>query len=92
MRAWTLPAEVSSWITALSQALHRRHAWRLLPLRLPPLHRIPPQRGGDLPQRRVVADRLPGAAGGAVPVTVQPARSREATLSAWTPPARQTRS
>ena len=32
MRAWTLPAEVSSWVTALSQVLHRRHAWRLLPL------------------------------------------------------------
>jgi hypothetical protein len=32
MRAWTLPTEVSSWVTALSQALHRRHAWRLLPL------------------------------------------------------------
>jgi hypothetical protein len=32
MRAWTLPTEVSSWITVLSQALHRRHAWRLLPL------------------------------------------------------------
>src|SRR5436309_4369270 len=32
MRAWRLPAEVSSWITALSQVLHRRHAWRLLPL------------------------------------------------------------
>ena len=32
MRACELPAEVSSWITTLSQALHRRHAWRLLPL------------------------------------------------------------
>ena len=32
MRAWRLPAEVSSWVTALSQVLHRRHAWRLLPL------------------------------------------------------------
>jgi hypothetical protein len=32
MRAWPLPAEVLSWLTALSQALHRRHAWRLLPL------------------------------------------------------------
>jgi hypothetical protein len=32
MRVWRLPAEVSSWITALSQLLHRRHAWRLLPL------------------------------------------------------------
>lgn len=32
MRAWTLPVEVSSWITALSQVLHRRHAWRLLPM------------------------------------------------------------
>jgi hypothetical protein len=32
MRAWRLPAEVSSWVAALSQALHRRHAWRLLPL------------------------------------------------------------
>ena len=32
MRAWGLPAEVSSWITTLSQALHRRHAGRLLPL------------------------------------------------------------
>ncbi len=32
MRAWKLPAEVSSWLTALSQVLHRRHAWRLLPL------------------------------------------------------------
>ena len=32
MRPWRLPAEVSSWITTLSQPLHRRHAWRLLPL------------------------------------------------------------
>jgi hypothetical protein len=32
MRVWRLPAEVSSWITALSQLLHRRHAGRLLPL------------------------------------------------------------
>jgi hypothetical protein len=32
MRAWTLPAAVSSWITALSQVLPRRHAGRLLPL------------------------------------------------------------
>ena len=32
MRAWRLPAEVSSWVTALSQVFHRRHAWRLLPL------------------------------------------------------------
>jgi hypothetical protein len=32
MRAWSLPAEVSSWITALSQLLHRRHAGRLLPV------------------------------------------------------------
>lgn len=32
MRAWRLPEEVSSWVTTLSQALHRRHAWRLLPL------------------------------------------------------------
>src|SRR5438094_29995 len=33
MRVWKLPEEVSSWVTALSQALHRRQAWRLLPLR-----------------------------------------------------------
>jgi hypothetical protein len=32
MRAWRLPEKVSAWVTALSQALHRRHAWRLLPL------------------------------------------------------------
>src|SRR5438105_103939 len=32
MRVWTLPAEVSSWVTALSQVLHGRHAWRLLPV------------------------------------------------------------
>src|SRR5262245_53139231 len=32
MRLWKLPAEASSWITTLSQVLHRRHAWRLLPL------------------------------------------------------------
>jgi hypothetical protein len=31
MRVWKLPAEVS-WITGLSQVLHRRHAWRRLPL------------------------------------------------------------
>ncbi|HMF14767.1 MAG TPA: transposase [Gemmataceae bacterium] len=29
---WRLPAELISWITALSQVLHRRSAWRLLPL------------------------------------------------------------
>jgi DDE superfamily endonuclease len=32
MVVWKLPAEVSSWITSLSQVLHGRHAWRLLPL------------------------------------------------------------
>jgi hypothetical protein len=32
MRAWKLPAEVSQWVTHLSQPLHRRQAWRLLPL------------------------------------------------------------
>jgi hypothetical protein len=32
MRTWKLPTEVSSWITSLSQVLHQRHAWRLLPL------------------------------------------------------------
>jgi DDE superfamily endonuclease len=32
MAAWTLPSELVQWITYLSQPLHRRHAWRLLPL------------------------------------------------------------
>ena len=32
MVTWRLPAEVSAWVTALSHVLHRRHAWRLLPL------------------------------------------------------------
>jgi hypothetical protein len=32
MLAWKLPAEVSQWLTHLSQPLHRRHAGRLLPL------------------------------------------------------------
>jgi hypothetical protein len=32
MVVWKLPAEVSSWVTSLSQVLHRRLAWRLLPL------------------------------------------------------------
>jgi hypothetical protein len=32
MRVWKMPTEVSSWITFLTQALHQRHAWRLLPL------------------------------------------------------------
>src|SRR5579872_2312677 len=29
---WQLPIELVSWITTLSQVLHRRLAWRLLPL------------------------------------------------------------
>jgi hypothetical protein len=29
---WPLPAELTSWITQLSQVLHARLAWRLLPL------------------------------------------------------------
>ena len=29
---WRLPAELASWITQLSQVLHARLAWRLLPL------------------------------------------------------------
>jgi len=32
MAAWTLPAEVASWIVQLASVLHRRVAWRLLPL------------------------------------------------------------
>jgi hypothetical protein len=32
MAAWTLPAEVLSWVTRLSGLLHRRLAWRLHPL------------------------------------------------------------
>jgi hypothetical protein len=32
MAAWTLPAEVLSWVTRLSGMLHRRSAWRLHPL------------------------------------------------------------
>jgi hypothetical protein len=32
MAAWTLPAEVSLWIERMSGLLHRRSAWRLLPL------------------------------------------------------------
>src|SRR5262245_21691395 len=29
---WQLPAELIAWITQLSQVLHARLAWRLLPL------------------------------------------------------------
>ena len=32
MAAWTLPAEVALWIVELASVLHRRVAWRLLPL------------------------------------------------------------
>src|SRR5437773_6257862 len=32
MVAWQLPAELVAWILALSQPLHGRLAWRLLPL------------------------------------------------------------
>src|SRR5947208_11203901 len=32
MAAWTLPAELLSWIARLAGLLHRRLAWRLLPL------------------------------------------------------------
>ena len=32
MVIWKLPAELAQWVAALSQPLHRRHAWRLLPL------------------------------------------------------------
>jgi DDE superfamily endonuclease len=32
MAAWTLPAELASWIEKLAGLLHRRSAWRLLPL------------------------------------------------------------
>jgi len=32
MVIWKLPPELSQGIAALSQPLHRRHAWRLLPL------------------------------------------------------------
>jgi hypothetical protein len=32
MVAWQLPAELVAWIVALSQPLHGRRAWRLLPL------------------------------------------------------------
>src|ERR1700757_5309371 len=32
MVAWQLPAELIVWITSLSQPLHARLAWRLLPL------------------------------------------------------------
>src|SRR6516164_2599459 len=32
MAEWQLPGEVALWITQLSQALHARLAWRLLPL------------------------------------------------------------
>jgi hypothetical protein len=32
MAAWNLPAEVASWILQLASVLHRRLAWRLLPL------------------------------------------------------------
>lgn len=32
MAAWTLPAEVASWIERMAGLLHRRSAWRMLPL------------------------------------------------------------
>ena len=32
MATWTLPPQVSTWISRLSQPLHGRLAWRLLPL------------------------------------------------------------
>ena len=32
MAAWTLPTEVSSWIERIAGLLHRRSAWRMLPL------------------------------------------------------------
>lgn len=32
MAAWTLPADVAGWIAKLAGLLHRRLAWRLLPL------------------------------------------------------------
>jgi hypothetical protein len=32
MAAWNLPAEVASWIAQMASVLHRRVAWRLLPL------------------------------------------------------------
>ena len=32
MVIWMLPPELARWIAALSEPLHRRHAWRLLPL------------------------------------------------------------
>ena len=32
MARWQLPTELVTWITQLSQALHARVAWRLLPL------------------------------------------------------------
>lgn len=32
MVIWKLPAEVSSWVTALIQVLHRRLTWRLVRL------------------------------------------------------------
>jgi DDE superfamily endonuclease len=32
MATWRLPGQLAEWITHLSSPLHRRHAWRLLPL------------------------------------------------------------
>ena len=32
MAEWTLPVEVASWISRMASLLHRRLAWRLLPL------------------------------------------------------------
>jgi DDE superfamily endonuclease len=32
MATWNLPPQVSTWIEPLSQVLHAKHAWRLLPL------------------------------------------------------------
>ena len=32
MAQWTLPVEVASWISRMASLLHRRLAWRLLPL------------------------------------------------------------
>src|SRR5438270_9221987 len=32
MATWNLPPQVSTWIVQLSHLLHRRLAWRLLPL------------------------------------------------------------
>ena len=41
MAGWRLPAELVLWITQLSQMLHRRLAWRLLPLPgAPPITRF----------------------------------------------------